>query len=178
MYNIKLLIDKMKQIANLKTNIDLAKELNVSYNTLNTWIKREKLPQEVILSFASQYNASLDFLLSESNISEKDENSLFPPLSKQNKPESITQNNTQKFIYYGEYEPLNIKIGDVLELNSTLLHSNGHYLLKYDDIYFIAQVTLNPLTNNAIVITPDKTPNNIDIISFKAHKIGIILDTK
>jgi len=177
MYNVKLLIDKMKQIANLKTNIDLAKELNVSYNTLNTWIKREKLPQEVILSFASQYSTSLDFLLLESNIFEKDEDDLFSALSKQNRPESITQNNTQKFIYYGEYEPLNIKTGDVLELNSTLLHSNGHYLLKYDDIYFIAQVMLNPLTNNATVITSNKTTNNIDIINFKTHKIGIILDT-
>ncbi len=179
MYNVKILIDKMKQISNVKTNTDLAKELNVSYNTLNTWLKRGKLPQEVIFNFANKHNASLDFLLLDTNI-EKQENSLFSS-NLTSKKQNITtdiNSNIQEYIFYGEYEPLNIKPGDILELNSTLLHSNGHYLLKYNDVYFIARVIINVYTNKAIVKTLDNIQNIIDLIDLKSHNIGIITKIK
>ena len=183
MYNVKVLVDKMKQIAKLKTNTDLAKELDVSYNTLNTWLKREKLPQEVILNFASNHNASLDFLLLESSTLEKEEEALFSPTittittNKQNITTN-SNNHTKYFIYYGEYEPLNIKPGDKLELDSALLHSNAHYLLKYDDIYFIAKVIIDIYTNKATVIASGNKQNHIDITSLKAHNIGLITNIK
>ena len=181
MYNVKDLIEKMKLTAGIKTNTDLSKELEVSYNTLNTWLKRKKLPQEVILNFATKYNISLDYLLQESNPLNNIENdSLFSSNttihSEQNTP-TITSNNLKTFVFYGEYEPLTIKTGDMLELDAALLHSNGHYLLKYDNIYFIAKVTLNVYTNKA-TITTSESQNSIDISSFKDHNIGIITNIK
>ena len=180
MYNVKVLIEKMKQMAKLKTNTDLAKELDVSYNTLNTWLKREKLPQEIILNFANKYSASLDFLLLESSIHKKQEGDLFNSTFTQNKQNTTKELNncTNTFIFYGDYEPLNIKPGATLELNSTLLHSDGHYLLKYDDIYFIAKVILDAYSNKATIITCNNSQKNIESTSFKSHKIGIITGIK
>ena len=63
LYNIKEVIEKMKQIANIDSNVQLAKIFNVSYNTLNTWIKREKFPQEILIEFVKKYNCSLDYLV-------------------------------------------------------------------------------------------------------------------
>jgi len=181
MYDVKDLIEKMKLAANINTNTDLAKELNVSYNTLNTWLKRKKLPQEVILNFANRYNISLDYLLLNKKLHEDSRNSLFSTMPDENSENNTPATNDKRlisFTFYGEYEPLNIKPGNILELDSTLLHSNGHYLLKYDDIFFIAKVVLNIYTNRATVITSDNSQNYIDINSFKAHKIGIITDIK
>ena len=179
MYDVKDLIEKMKLAANIKTNTDLAKELNISYNTLNTWLKRKKLPQEVILDFSGKYNISLDYLLLNTKSHKYSNNSLFnATIDEKNKINTPANNDKGliSFIFYGEYEPLNIKPGNILELDSALLHSNGHYLLKYDDIYFIAKVILDIYSNRSTVITSNESQNNIDIDSFKAHKIGIITD--
>ena len=73
MYLIKDVILKMKKIAGVDSNIELSKYLNISYNTLNTWIKRGKLPQETILSFCEQNNCSLDYLLLNKNANLFDE---------------------------------------------------------------------------------------------------------
>ena len=62
MYDIKRVIDKIKQIANLKSNADLARLLNISYNTLNTWIKRNSIPFNVITCVSQEFNISLNWL--------------------------------------------------------------------------------------------------------------------
>ena len=174
MYNVKELIEKMKHAAGIKTNTDLAKELEISYNTLNTWLKREKLPQETIYNFATKYNCSLDYLLLATNSPINADTSLFSTNMTLNTKTTGTEDNSiSKFTYYGEYDPLNIKPGDTIELNSTLLHSNGHYLLKYDNIYFIAKVSLNIFTNIA-TISLDNQQNSIEISTFLTHNIGII----
>ncbi len=172
MYDVKDLIEKMKLVAKLKTNTDLAKELNVSYNTLNTWLKRKKLPQEVIINFANKYNTSLDYLLLKSNPSDNVQINLF-----NNEAEIPIDSGTllQSFVFYGEYEPLNIKPGDILELNSTLLHSDAHYLLHYNDIYFIAKVIINIFSDSATIITTDNYKKEININNFKDHNMGMII---
>ena len=181
MYKVKELIEKMKLTAMLKTNTDLAKELNVSYNTLNTWLKREKLPQEIILKFANNYNTSLDYLLLNSSTLSNQGNGLFSCAETTNmhiSPSHCNDNCINTFKYYGEYEPLSIKPGDTLELNSTLFHSCGHYLLKYDNIYFIAKVIIDTYSNRATIITSNSSEYNIDISSFKSHNNGIITEIK
>ena len=180
MYNIKDLIDKMKLVAKLKTNIDLANELSVSYNTLNTWLKRKKLPQEVIINFAKKYNVSLDYLLLNKEFSNNEADNLFNSCSDANikATHNNIDNTVDKFHYYGDYEPLNIKNGDILELNSALFHSNGHYLLKSNDIYFIAKVIINIFENSVKIITSDNYSNTIDLSTFKSYNQGLIVGLK
>jgi len=180
MYNVKDLIEKMKLIANIKTNIDLSNELGVSYNTLNTWLKRKKLPQEVIINFATKHNASLDYLLLNNSINTIGPDNLFNSYSETNEKsiDNCTDNTIEKFHFYGDYEPFNIKSGAILELNTALLHSNGYYLLRYDNIYFIAKVIINVYNNRVKIITSDNNENSIELESFKSHNIGLIIGKK
>ena len=162
MYNIKEVIERMKKVANISSNASLARLLNISYNTLNTWIKRNKLPQEVLIEFAKKFNTSLDYLIF---------GHIEPDEIEKIEDQKIT--NEIEFIYYGEYEPLNITINSKLKLNSTLLHSGAYYLLKQNDIYYIAKAYFNPFEENVLIKTSffEKTIKK-DI--FLQYKIGLI----
>jgi len=48
------------EVNNLK---DLSKKLKVKYPTLSTWIRRDKIPYELLINLAIQKNISLDWLL-------------------------------------------------------------------------------------------------------------------
>ena len=159
MYNIKDLINRMKIVANISSNADLARELNVSYNTLNTWIKRNKFPQEILISFAKKYNTSLDYLIFGYNEPEN------------NKKED----KNSELIYYGEFEPLNISKPSKLILDNTLLQSEAYYLLMQDSIYYIAKVSFNPFELLATIITPSFTAT-IKKDDFLKYNIGLIKD--
>jgi len=172
MYDVKELIDRLKYIANLKTNVDLAEELNISYNTLNTWIKRGKLPQDILIGFSKKFNISLDYLIFgkiEQSIKEDKQTSLF------NNIESI---DSEKFIYYGQYRELNINFKTELKLNKTLIHSGAYYLLFKGNIYFISKATIDIFKNLVILDIDSNLTNNISLQEFKALKIGLIIEAK
>ena len=143
LYDIKELIEKMKHLSNTSTNIALAKLLDVSYNTLNTWIKRGKIPQEVLLGFCTRYNCSLDYLLI-GKVSE-------PPTLFSESSNSTTKDDENKstFKFLGIYTPLNIAPGDTLSINKEAKYSPAYYLLLKDSIYFISKVNINPFLNSA-----------------------------
>lgn len=63
MDNIKEIIGRIKQSKNVSTNTKLAEKLGVSYNTLNTWIKREKIPEKIIQDIVQSEQLSYDWLL-------------------------------------------------------------------------------------------------------------------
>jgi len=152
MYNIKDIIKRMKQISNIESNANLARNLNVSYNTFNTWLKRNKFPQETIIEFAKRYNTSLDYLI----------------FGKDN-------NNNRDFIFYGQYEQLNIYPGSKLNIDKNILHSNGYYLIKQRDIYYIAQAFFNPFTKIVTLKTPEFT-RTIKEEDFNNINIGLIIN--
>jgi len=136
MYDIKQVISKLKLIANLHSNIELSSILNISYNTLNTWIKREKIPQEVLIEFCKKFNCSLDYLL----------------LDKKNNINLFSENKTEKsnnYYYYGAFNDT-IKPGSKLELIKDLYHNNGYYLILLNKVYFIAKVIFD-IDNNATI---------------------------
>ena len=169
MYNVKDVIDKMKKILNINSNIELANFLKVSYNTLNTWIKRGKIPQEVIYDFCQKQNCSFDYLLTNKNeltiISgekEKDINS------------EIT------FKYYAFYDDLDIPFGATLYLSPTLTISNGIYLLKDKDIYLLAKCKIDIFNNKVTITEKEKIIATIDIDKFNKIKVGLLIkfDTK
>ena len=62
MYNIKIIIDKLIIHSNSKNNKELAEKIGISYNTLNTWLKRGVVSIDPILNYAKENNLSLDFL--------------------------------------------------------------------------------------------------------------------
>ena len=113
----------MKQAIDATSNIELANYLQVSYNTLNTWMKRGKIPQEILFDFCSKNNLSCDELIS-------------------NKTPSTSK--YYELIYYGSYKELNINFKAKLQLTKEKLFNNAYYLLKKEDIFFIAKVSFNP----------------------------------
>lgn len=170
MYDIKKVITKIKYLMNIESNIDLAKRLNVSYNTLNTWIKRGKLPQEVLYNLASEYKASLDYLLFED--SEKINRANGNLLDESNS----TDTNILSFTYYGTFDALNIKPGDILTLNSTLLHSGGYYILYKENIHIITESIFDIFNKRVTIKSYDKS-TTIDINEFKRYNIGLIIES-
>ena len=163
MYNIKELIKKMKIIAQVDSNIKLAKVFNVSYNTLNTWLKRNKFPQELLIEFCIKYNCSLDYL-----ILNKD---LYNEHKKEIKNELVELN------YYGEYEKLNIHFKSKLILQKNKLINNGFYLVKKNEIEFIAQINFNPFTNKAKLIF-NNFSYEITLEELKKMEATLIIDVK
>ena len=166
MYNIKDIINRMKKVANIESNAALARELNVSYNTLNTWIKRNKFPQEILISFVKKYSTSLDYLIFGCN--EQETNCL-------SKTNEFKENN--EYIYYGEFEPLNINRASKLVLDSTLFHSGAFYLLLQKSVYYIAKVYFNPFESTATIKTPYFN-TTIKQEEFLKYNLGLIKDIK
>jgi hypothetical protein len=59
----KLFLLRLRIALNIKNNVDLAKVLDVPYSTLNTWLTRNSLPLENIISKPICKNLSIDWLL-------------------------------------------------------------------------------------------------------------------
>lgn len=59
----KLFLLRLRTALNAKSNVQLAKILDVPYSTLNTWLTRNSLPVETIISKSVCDNISIDFLL-------------------------------------------------------------------------------------------------------------------
>ena len=169
MYDVKELINRMKTVANINSNVKLAEILNVSYNTFNTWLKRHKLPQDVLYNFCIEYKCSLDYLIFNKN----DSYSLLN-FQKTAETENKTDDSFLNHLFYGTYEPLNIKPGQNLKLNGTLLHSGAYYLIKVNSIYLIAKVDINPFENIAF-IKANNFSKELPLKEFINIKIGLIL---
>ena len=170
MYDIKDVISKMKQIANIDSNANLARLLNVSYNTLNTWIKRDKLPQEVILSFCREYNCSIDYLLLEKN----SQASLFSNSNENSK--STPKNSLYNFKYYGKIKENQISEFINLTVNKSYLHSNGYYLINKNNIYKICICNFD-LFNNIVYLKDINMDleHKITYEEFKSINKGLII---
>jgi len=67
MDNAKLILERIKETFNIKSNKDLSDKLGVSYNTLNTWIKRNSVPIDIIDKVVQNRQISFDWLLSGKN---------------------------------------------------------------------------------------------------------------
>ena len=162
MTNIKDLINKIKTVAKVSSNIELANYFNISYNTLNTWIKRGKIPQDILLDFCIKNNCSLDYLLLE-----KQTNNLF----EYNDTNSDT--NSYSFTYYGKVKELNIEQKAKLILDKNLLHNNGYYLTYLNTIYFIVNVEFDLFNITALLKYKDKF-KKLTIKEFKDINLGLI----
>ncbi len=162
MYNAKELLSRMKDVASVNSNSALAKLLNVSYNTLNTWLKRNKLPQEVILGFSNRYNCSLDYLIK----GDKNNNSF--------KNENISAE-VDELPYFGTFEYLNLNYGSNVKIDTANIYSGGFYLLKKNDIYFVAQALINPFSEKVKLTDGALIDEIITMQEFLNIKIGLIL---
>lgn len=172
MYDVKTLIEKMKTIANIKSNIELASLLNVSYNTLNTWIKRHKLPQEVLIDFCNQYSCSLDFLvLNQNSTTTSPSPTAASATIKKQVATTKEESAIDTFTFWGSYKELNIKPGDTIELSKSTMHSLAYYLLYKESIYCICQVFINPFKHLATLIDYDTT---LTIEEFNTINLGLI----
>ena len=164
MQNIKQVVSRLKEIAKLDSNVDLANYLGVSYNTLNTWIKREKIPQEVLFEFCKKNNCSLDYLLF--NTKNSQTTNLF----------STQENSNDDWhAYYGEFIDLQIKFKSKLKLNNNLLQNGGYYLVKYNKIEFITKALFKINSNNLELIYNSQT-TTITFDEFKNINLGLIID--
>ncbi len=169
MYDIKDVISRMKYILSVDTNKDLAKSLNVSYNTLNTWIKRSRLPQDIILEFANRYNCSLDYLLLGKNI----DNNL------KNRDNTLFKDDMNIFKYYGNLENIEINNSNsylLLELDVDILHSGGIYLLEKKGVFTVCRCYFNIFNNSVSIKCSIDIEATIDLIEFKEINRGAIVN--
>jgi len=60
--NSKKIIKKFRFLYNCDTNKKLSEKLGISYNTLNTWIKRNSIPFDIIAYVSQKFNISLNWL--------------------------------------------------------------------------------------------------------------------
>ena len=74
MYDVKNVINNLKIISKSKNNTELAKKMEVGYDTLNSWIKRNTIGSsfDIIYKFCENNNYSLDevFEITKNNIEE------------------------------------------------------------------------------------------------------------
>jgi len=63
MNQIKNILERLKIYFKANNNKELAKKIGVNYQTLNTWIKRNKIPYELLHEIGQNENISLDWLL-------------------------------------------------------------------------------------------------------------------
>ena len=60
---VKEILKRLREIFGVSSNKELADRLSVSYNTLNTWIKRDIIPFEVIQTIVTERQLSYDYVL-------------------------------------------------------------------------------------------------------------------
>jgi len=63
MNQLKIILDRLKQYYNAENNRQLAQKIGVNYQTLNTWIKRNKIPYDLLHQIGQNENISIDWLL-------------------------------------------------------------------------------------------------------------------
>jgi len=156
MTDIKMVITKLKEIAKVDSNIELANYFDISYNTLNTWIKRGKIPQDVLLEFCIKNSCSLDYIL----LNKELDNTLFTSIKKQI---------SDKFIYYGEFKELDISFKSTLTLDKNLYQSGAFYLMYKNSIYTISRVIFDIFNTTATIDN-----QTISFKDFKEINIGLI----
>jgi len=63
MDNAKIILKRIAQVIGVSNNKELAEKLGVSYNTLNTWIKRNNVPMNIITEIVQKRQLNYDWLL-------------------------------------------------------------------------------------------------------------------
>lgn len=69
MYDIKNVLDNLKNISNCKSNMELSKNMGVGYDTLKAWIKRKTIGSsfDIIYKFCAENDYSLDYVFNLQN---------------------------------------------------------------------------------------------------------------
>ena len=63
MYNLKDILDRLKSHYRCKNFKEIANIIGVKYQTLTTWLQRNKIPFELLHKIAQNENISFDWLL-------------------------------------------------------------------------------------------------------------------
>ena len=160
----------MKKIAKLSSNAELARVLDVSYNTFNTWLKRSKLPQEVLISFCKRFDCSLDYLILDKNQCIKPNNT-----NEKTPQDSYVQDNIYTYRYYGKLFGIENSSFIDLTINKALMHTDANYLLNINDIYFVAFVSFD-IFNNIAKVKYNNKEKDLSISEFKEINRGLITE--
>lgn len=109
MIDINFVLDKLKNILDIKRDIDLSEKLGKSRGTVAVWRKRGSIDYETVIEFAIKNNISLDYLFRNEINKEKreDENNLL-----------------EEFVFY------NLKRTLFKETIFSKLNANIHFLFK------------------------------------------------
>ena len=63
--NVKITTEKMKIAMNATSYLELAKQLNITLPTIDSWKKRNTIPNKYLLKVSEDTGVSIDWLLSE-----------------------------------------------------------------------------------------------------------------
>jgi len=71
MENFKIILNKIKQITNARTDADIARALSITPQALFSFKKQKKFPYELLIKYCFNNKISIDWLLSSEIKSEK-----------------------------------------------------------------------------------------------------------
>ena len=63
MLDVRLIIERMKEVLGKENDKALSEELGVARTTFSNWKNRNNMPIDMILTFAQNHNLSLDWLI-------------------------------------------------------------------------------------------------------------------
>ena len=99
------ILERMKRIANLKNDSQVAKAVGITPQAFSNYKKRAKIPSDLILKFAGIYDVSVDWLLTGEGKSEapsKIAAEAVAPYGKEPSPQAIAQLSPDELIYVGK----------------------------------------------------------------------------
>lgn len=61
--NVDQIVKRIKEVMNVRTDIDLSVSISVSKKTVSSWRRRNSIPLSIILLVSSMTDSSTDYLL-------------------------------------------------------------------------------------------------------------------
>lgn len=101
MKNIKHILDRLREVYQVPNNRQLSTKIEVNYNTMATWIKRDIVPYEKLHDLVQKENISFDWLLN--GVGEKYLNSKIST-STHIKSTEDNRDSEDFILFYDEYE--------------------------------------------------------------------------
>jgi phage repressor protein C with HTH and peptisase S24 domain len=200
MNHLKEILERLKKYYKVENNRQLAEKLEINYQTLNTWLKRNKIPYDLLFKIGQNENISYDWLLTgEGNmysgrwglqtsgnaildnllreLNLKDENELIEYLGK-NYDYKITKDDIEKWKQSGE-EPYalltKIAIKEKINLENLLFKPKTVKINFFEDVYAAAGAgAINHSIKPVILETDLRIVEKIFNIKNPAYGIDII----
>jgi len=166
MNKVKPIIERLKKLYQLTNNRELSNKLKIKYQTLTTWLQRDKVPYELLEQIAQNENISLDWLLTgKGSMQVSDENS-----------DQIFVNFFEDISASAGYGAINHNLSpEKIEFSTALIKSFNINNIKNIDIIKVYGDSMEPEFKNGEYIVTERV-SSIDEVKNGNTVIAIIED--